>query len=724
MRSLLALSIGLAGLTCSVRAELPAVQFAQDEITRAALASGQAAPTVRFQLGQGLGPQGYRIARTAAGLTVEGGDANGEMYGGLDVAEAVRTNVVAELAGTVHKPFIAERGFKFNLPLDLRTPSYSDNGDSFQANIPQMWSREFWHTLLDEMARDRYNVLSLWSLGVFPSMVKVPEFPDVSLSDVWRTTAKLDDTFSTNGYDMVRPYMLEHHEVVARLTIDEKIQFWREVMQYAQDRGVKLYIFTWNIFTWGIDGKYGITSAQDNPATIAYFRAATRELVTTYPLLAGIGITAGEHMNPKFKGELATENWLRRTYGQGVADALKLQPGRNFRLIHRLHQTDAESLFTAFADYPGPFEVEYKYSVAHMYSLTNPPFIQELLPHLKPGQRTWVTLRNDDIYTFRWGDPDFAREYIRNIPPPEQVAGFLMGADGYCWGREAIEREPESPRQLVMERQWYSFMLWGRLGFDPTLTDGHFQRALATRFPQVPSDRLYLASTTASKIIPQITRFFWGDIDIKWFPELCTQYPTPKGFYTVKSFMLGQTEPGSNIMNIRGWRALSQRAVSTNDFAGKPQMTPLEVADALQKWSDETEALVHELMPLTAADSHSVGASALGTTRSTHELRETLADFRSMALLGAYYAEKIRGACDLATFDETGDEAQRASAMDHLQRALASWRNYAAGVNAQYIPQLLNRIGQSNPDGLTPSVEADMSIARSWVPHSLEPAPH
>src|SRR5882757_1801318 len=118
------------------------------------------------------------------------------MYGGLDVAEAVRINAVAELPATIHRPYIAERGFKFNLPLDLRTPSYSDNGDSFQANIPQMWSREFWHTLLDEMARDRYNVLSLWSLGVFPSMVKVPEFPDVSLSDVWRTTAKLDDTFS------------------------------------------------------------------------------------------------------------------------------------------------------------------------------------------------------------------------------------------------------------------------------------------------------------------------------------------------------------------------------------------------------------------------------------------------------------------------------------------------------------------------------------------------
>jgi hypothetical protein len=44
------------------------------------------------------------------------------------------------------------------------------------------------------MARHRYNVLSLWSLHPFPSLVKVPEFPDVALDDVWRTRAKLDDT--------------------------------------------------------------------------------------------------------------------------------------------------------------------------------------------------------------------------------------------------------------------------------------------------------------------------------------------------------------------------------------------------------------------------------------------------------------------------------------------------------------------------------------------------
>ena len=43
------------------------------------------------------------------------------------------------------------------------------------------------------------------------------------------------------------------------MTIDDKIRFWRKVMQYAKDRGIDVYWFTWNIFVWGTEGKHGIT---------------------------------------------------------------------------------------------------------------------------------------------------------------------------------------------------------------------------------------------------------------------------------------------------------------------------------------------------------------------------------------------------------------------------------------------------------------------------------
>jgi hypothetical protein len=191
-------------------------------------------------------------------------------------------------------------------------------------------------------------------------------------------------------------------------------------MQYAHDRGIEVLLFTWNIFTWGADGKYGITWDQTNPKTIDYFRRSVRETILTYPLLAGIGVTAGEHM-PVAEGEFGREKWLWKAYGEGVRDALKQQPDRRFRFIHRQHQTSLRKILDEWKDLPCTFEMSYKYSVAHMYSYPKPVFAEkDILRQLPPGMKVWMTVRNDDIYSFRWGDPEYARAYVRNLPPAEQ----------------------------------------------------------------------------------------------------------------------------------------------------------------------------------------------------------------------------------------------------------------------------------------------------------------
>ena len=117
--------------------------------------------------------------------------------------------------------------------------------------------------------------------------------------------------------------------------------------------------------------------------------------------------------------DFTKEQWLWATYGEGVRDALKDTPERTFNLIHRYHQTAQSEITRNWQTYPGyPATVtfSYKYSYAHMYSSVKPPFIAEMLPYLPEGMKTWLTVRNDDIYSFRWGDPDYTREYILNMP--------------------------------------------------------------------------------------------------------------------------------------------------------------------------------------------------------------------------------------------------------------------------------------------------------------------
>ena len=118
-------------------------------------------------------PQAYAIRRAEqrgrVTIAVLGADVNGAMYGGLDVAEAIRQGVIGKTGDSDHSPHIAQRGIKFNIPLDRRTPTYSDSSDSAQSNIPEVWSMDFWHAYLDKMARQRFNVLTLWNLHPFPS---------------------------------------------------------------------------------------------------------------------------------------------------------------------------------------------------------------------------------------------------------------------------------------------------------------------------------------------------------------------------------------------------------------------------------------------------------------------------------------------------------------------------------------------------------------------------
>jgi hypothetical protein len=640
-------------------------------------------------------PESYFISTKIDGAHtnyfVTGADAVGAMYGGLDIAEAIKLGTLAELKNGAHAPFVERRGIKFNIPLDARTPSYSDAGDAAQQNIPEMWSMDFWREFLDEMARDRYDVLSLWNLHPFPSLVKVPEYPDIALNDVMRTTEKFDTSFSLMGKDMVRPSMLAHLETVKKMSIEEKIKFWRDMMQYAHDRGIDIYLFTWNIFIFGTDGKYGITAAQTNLTTIDYFRKSVAQTFLTYPLLKGIGVTGGENMQ-KLSGEFTNEKWLWKTYGEGIRDVKKLQPGREISFIHRIHQTTVKEIEKEWADYPGTFDLSFKYSVAHMYSSTNPPFAKPTLETLPANQRLWYEVRNDDIYDFRWGDPAFARDYLLNMPGSDTLAGFLMGPDGYVWGREFTSTEPDSPRQLFIKKNNYSFMLWGRLSYDPQLSNSLFEKTLAAQFPQADAAKLFAAYSAASKIIPQINRFFWagGGNDLGWFPEACVRHPAgSKGFYTVADFAKGKTMPGAGILDIATYcGAMSQQ---------KPisEITPPQVAEALK--ADATEAL-NLLAEMPAA--------------KEKELRLTLGDLTAMAHLGNYYAEKILGATDLAMFQKTGRVELQTSAVGHLEAALGHWKKYAAVATAQYQPQLLTRIGYVDLNAFTEYVQRDIVIAK------------
>lgn len=681
--------------------KVPQLAFAAEEIEKALKEN----PGIDFDVALRIAadpsaPQAYEIRTTANNKAeVIGADAVGAMYGGLEIAEKIR--IRQPFTNSKNKPHIAQRGIKFNLPLDLRTPTYSDPSDAAQANIPIMWTMEFWKETFDDMARHRYNVISLWSLHPFPSMVKVPEFPNVALDDVWRTKEKLDANFSPRTEDLVRPNMLKNYEVVKTITIDEKIKFWQGVMQYAKDRGIDTYLFTWNIYLYGAEGKDGITDDFTAPKTMEYFRASVRQTMKTYPLLAGFGITAGEQMKKDDLNGMSSGEWLWKTYGEGIRDGLKETPDRKFRLIHRFHETGLGQIKNEFKDLPCPLDVSFKYAVAHMYSVPKPTMIDSLLPHLGPDLRSWLTVRNDDIYSFRWADVDFARAFIKGIPGEDKIAGFYMGPDGYVWGREFLSKDTPMPRQTVMQKQWLSFALWGRLAYDPEMPAETFEKMTAARFPGVDTDKLTSAWGKASMTFPYITRFFWGSIDLQWFPEACRR---KSGFYSVRSFIEQMSMPGANVLTILDWRR------DLREKKPHKGTTPLEIADTLYQNSSSA------LAALPALKSATIKNEAAGK-----EYLATLNDIESMSHLGLYYAAKIRSACDLALYDQSSDEKHKESSLKYIEAALAHWKDYSASYTSQYIqPVLYNRTGVVDIPGAIEDAEKDVRMVRNWKPGTID----
>ncbi len=628
-------------------------------------------------------------------ITVRGADTAGAMYGGLELAEMIRIGGLGGVRDVKRSPYMAMRGTKFNIPLDVRTPSYTDVCDAAQHNIPEMWSFEFWKEYFDTLARYRYNFVSFWSLHPFPSLVKVPDYPDVALADVRRSTVKWEENYSLNGVGFDAPEILQNVEMIKRMTIEEKIAFWRQVMRYARDRNIKIYFVTWNVFVNGTGGKYGITDAIDNPTTRDYFRKSVAQMFLTYPDLAGIGLTTGENMHGASTRQ--KEDWAFDTYGRGVLDAAKKLPGRKITLIHRQHQTGATDVAKRFApliEHPDvDFLFSFKYAKAHVYSSTTQPYHRKFVEEIGDLRTIW-TLRNDDIYYFRWGAPDFVRQFLGNIPK-EVSRGFYYGSDQYVWGREFLSLRPKSPREIEVAKHWYQWMLWGRLGYEPGLSNERIVGILEARFPEVEAKKLFEAWQEASMIYPVTTGFHWGSLDFQWYIEGCQSRPGPaqteSGFHDVNRFITLAPHPSRDFVSIPEY-------VKAVKAGRKPEgVTPPEVARRLHAHVDKALAL---LKTLEAGEDDDLG--------------RTLADIRAMAHLGKYYAHKIGGATELALFRATHKAPHREAAVRELERAAGCWKQYMETAARQYInPLWTNRVGYVDWRETYGEVLEDIEIARS-----------
>jgi hypothetical protein len=694
---------GLLGASIAYDTQVPQLAFAAQELESAFREAGREDLQVSLSIkADASNPEAFQIrALSPTRLEVIGTDATGAMYGGLEVADRLLLGLPID--DQEQQPFVKKRGVKINIPLDIRTPSFDDSGGSAQKNIETMWDFEFWKEYLDDLARYRYNVVSLWAAHPFPTMIKLEEYPDIAMDDVYYSK---EGSLSTTHLDAAVRLDEDTKSKLGlgkKITIDEKIKYWQKVFQYAEDRGIEIMMVHWNVHLHGAVGKYGITNEQENPATIRYLRACARAMLLTYPQITGIGVCAGENDDKYLRDENMTENFVFNSYGKAVMDVKELQPDRDIRFIIRRHSTEYPDVKNAFKDYTGgKMEASVKYAVAHMYSSRRPQEWEKRIVDegWLDSYNIWLNLRNDDIFMHRWGSPDYAREFIRWMPH-EHMAGFYMGSDTYVWGREFISKNPETAGRLEIDKHWYNFRLWGQLAYNNELGDDYWEAALKHRFHGVDAGLLLKAWESVSEVIPQVNRSVWSPTDGSFGPEGCRR---TSGFLTVDGYqferpamVLNRIEnaPDPQCITVTDW-AKAKLAGKTLEGEG---VTPLQVAENLDGYA----AVAQGALPVLRAQ---IGDNV--------ELKETLNDIDSMAYLGRYYADKMRGAAKLALYREGGrqDGKYLEQAVAHLEDAVEEWKAYAAVLTPQYKTQIGARANSMDWNGTLKYVEQEVETIR------------
>lgn len=692
--------------SCTSKIDSPLVDFAEEHIRKTCEEQQMDMPTLIWELDSlELSAQSYAFFRKANQITIRGGDERGLMYGGLEVAEQL--SLFGKVEDTQHSPYLLRRGLKMNIPLDARTPSYDDSGDAAIKNVQTVWEWDFWQKHLDQMALNRYNVLSFWNPHPFPSMIKLEEYPEVALEDIYTTSYKPTGLENEMGDpQMVSSVVFEHLELVKTQSIEDKIAFWQKVMQYAQDRGIDIYWITWNICpnsvsepvkpgykTFGINmtdekpGKHGITAQMDNPLTLAYHRAAVKQFLLTYPLVKGIGVTAGEHMPLKWEGK-NREEWLWESYGLGILDAKKIQPQRNVEFIHRVWHSDMEQIMKYWEQYPDPFTVSFKYAKARLYSSPSINFYEDHVKSMtQHGLKSWWNLRNDDIFVYRWANIEYVRQFLANLPKGN-TQGYYMGSDGYFWGREFVSKVPELSGEYEFQKHDLRFMLWGRLGYNNELSDSVFYKTFEKKYGEGQAQSLFSTWQKASEIIPQVNRFHWRNWDADWSVESCRARPMLGGFRDIFDFVSNPVMPGQNLINCQEY---VKKKLANQEIHGR---TPLEVAQDL----------------IFTGDKVLIDADLLFTEDLPMKTLALLMDIQAMGYMGKYYGHKIQAATHLAFYQQTQKKSFKEQARSEMEKAFEAVMEYARISNAHYHPQMLARPGSLNWDELVGEVEKELKM--------------
>jgi hypothetical protein len=541
------------------------------------------------------------------------------------------------------------------------------------------------------MAENRFNVLSLWSLHPYTYMIRPKNFPEA---------CPLNDA-----------------------ALAEWKHRWSRIFALAKERGIETYLLNWNIFVspefsrahnvapWSVGLSHiGKEADATGELVVRYTREVVTQVLDEYPDLTGLGITLGERMGGMTPDQ--RRDWLDQTFFAGIAEAkrpakfiyrapLSANTGSGGTTSEENDRRSRAQIESLSRNVTGPVYVEFKHNWSHAHSspdlfIVHGGTLSDAYWNPPPTRHKVVwTMRNEDMYILRWGQPDFVRAFVQN-QRKDYVAGAIIGSECYIPALDYITAPgPHKNWRFAFERQWLFYAVWGQLLYDPATPDARFEAMLDARFGKGVGKDLLAAWKRASQVPLHFASFHRGTWDGSLYTEGFSSWidkdDGARTFFGIDSFIHHPVLDTKRYINIADF-------VKADGIADRGTLSPPELAAQLDR--DGAEALQR------------VTVIRARTTPSP-TLECELTDIEAWCAYGSYFAEKLRAGVALANARARNDAKQQAVAIAALERALAHWKRLAElGGRFNRLPVPSNSKEPFSWTALTPAVERDLESGR------------
>ena len=651
-------------------------------------------------LNTGSGPaEGFSITNDRKGLTVQGNDASGVIYGCVELAERIKllgkpdngakkkgltpnlpslssllsplSSLLSPPSNITSSPQMVMRGTCIGLQKTEYLPGHGVYEYPYTPeNFPWFYDKEQWIEYLDMMVENRFNSLYLWNGHPFASLVKLPDYPFALEVD--------EETFKKN------------EEMFSFLTTE------------ADKRGIWVIQMFYNIIlSKPFADHYGLkTQDRHRPITPLisdYTRKSIAAFIEKYPHV-GLLVCLGEAM-ATIDDDVT---WMKETIIPGVMDGLKRTAGNGEGsadgalppIVLRAHDTDGPRVLgESLPLYP------------NIYTMSK--YTGESLTPYEPGGPWGETHRElaaaapghiDNVHIlanlepWRWSSPAFVEKTVRAMHDVHHSKGLHLYPQASYWDwpytadklsddTTSVRDEQGRPRLKQLDRDWMWYKVWGRYAWNcdypyTTIPDdspsastdrAYWTAVLADYYgiDTLAASHLLNAYDESGEIAPKLLRRFGiteGNRQTLLLGMTMGQLVNPYKYTIYPGFYESCGPQGEKLIEYveKEWKG--------EEHVGE---LPLDIVDQCVSHGQKA---VEEMMKITATP-----------TRHADEFERIRNDMTNYLCFAAAFYDKVLAAQQVLNYKWTKDIKYLDAAVPLLEKSQQMWHQLALSTDKHYL---------------------------------------